>query len=104
MLICSCNIITKSEIEETIISLLDDDAWQLITPGKIYHAMSVKGKCCGCFPNLISMIIATTENYHRVKQTPEAEILPFIQKLKDEHYRCETARKLAQMKKRKSFV
>ena len=37
MLICSCNMITKFEIEDKIIGILDEDAWQLIITGVVYH-------------------------------------------------------------------
>lgn len=99
MIVCSCNVITDREIKEVIIGFLEQDAWQLITPGKIYHAMAQRGRCCGCFPGVIDIIIATTEAWHRDKQTPEAQIIPFILKIRSEHERCETVRKLAQMRR-----
>ena len=40
MLICHCNVITEKEIEQTIVDLLDEDAWQLIVPAKVYHALA----------------------------------------------------------------
>jgi len=95
MIVCSCNVIMKREIEEVIIDLLGKDAWQLITPGVVYHAMKKRGRCCGCFPNVIAVIVETTERYHRELETPEAEIIPFIKKIRDEHQRCETARMIA---------
>ena len=64
MLICHCNIITEKEIEQTIIGLLDQDPWQLIVPAKVYHAMQKRGRCCGCFPNVVETIIRVTESYH----------------------------------------
>lgn len=64
MLICHCNLITEKEIEATIIELLDEDAWQLIVPAKVYHRMAKRGRCCGCFPNVVETIIRVTENYH----------------------------------------
>jgi hypothetical protein len=95
MIVCSCNVIMKKEIEEVITGLLEKDAWQLITPGVVYHAMKQRGRCCGCFPNVISIIVGMTERYHRELETPEAEIIPFIQKIRAEHERCETARMIA---------
>lgn len=95
MIVCSCNVIMKTEIEEAIISLLEKDAWQLITPGVVYHSLRQRGRCCGCFPNVTAIIVATTERYHRERETPEAEIIPFIQKIRAEHDRCETARMIA---------
>lgn len=76
-------------------SLLEKDAWQLITPGVVYHAMKQRGRCCGCFPNVVAIIVETTERYHRELETPEAQIIPFIQKIRAEHERCETARMIA---------
>lgn len=85
----------KREIEEVICRLLDEDAWRLITPGVVYHAMKTRGRCCGCFPNVISIIVETTERYHRERRTPDEKIVPFIQKIRAEHERCETARMIA---------
>jgi bacterioferritin-associated ferredoxin len=65
MLVCHCNIISEREIEETIRGMLADDPWQLIVPGKVYHAMEKQGRCCGCFPNVVDIIIRVTEDYHR---------------------------------------
>jgi len=101
MIICSCNIITKAEIEEAILSLLDEDEWRLITPGLVYHTLKKRGKCCGCFPGLINIIINTTEDYHRRIATPETDILPFILRIKKEHDCCDTVRKLSQKRKKR---
>lgn len=100
MLVCSCNIISKAEIEEVIIGFLDADPWDLITPARVYHDMERRGRCCGCFPNVINIIIATTENYHRARNHSDAEVVPFIAKIKEHHAQCETARKLMQAKTR----
>jgi len=99
MIVCSCNVIMKKEIEDAIVSLLDQDAWQLITPGVVYHAMKKRGRCCGCFPNVISIIVDVTERYHREIETPDEKIIPFIQKIQAEHQRCETVRMLARQAK-----
>ena len=99
MIVCSCNVITEKEISDVIISFLDEDDWQLVTPGKVYHAMAQRGRCCGCFPGVIDIIVSTTETYHRQKQTPDAVIIPFIQKIRIEHERCETVRKLSRIQK-----
>ena len=64
MLICHCNVITEKEIEQTIIDMLDEDAWQLIVPAKVYHRLQKRGRCCGCFPNVVETIIRVTEDYH----------------------------------------
>ncbi len=64
MLICHCNLITEREIEEAILDLLERDPWTLIVPAKVYHSLSKRGRCCGCFPNVVETIIRVTEAYH----------------------------------------
>lgn len=97
MLICSCNIIAKREIEDVVRKFLAEDPWHLITPIKVYHEMEKRGRCCGCFPNVINIIVSETEMYHRDASTPDAVILPFIAKIKEEHQRCETSRQLLRL-------
>ena len=79
MIVCSCNVIKKAEIEEVVHGFLEDDAWQLVTIGMVYRAMAMRGKCCGCFPNAISIIVDAVESWHLVNNTPSAKIIPFIQ-------------------------
>ena len=99
MLVCSCNVISKSVVEEVIRGFLNDDPWQLITPGKVYHAMKKRGQCCGCFPNIINIIVAEIETFHHKAQTPIAEILPFIAKLRSEYERTQAIRDQYQARK-----
>lgn len=98
MIVCSCNVIALRQIEEVITDFLDRDEWQLITPGMVYHAMAKRGQCCSCFPRVIDTIISVTADYHRRKATPETEIIPFITRIRQEHERCETVRRLARQK------
>jgi hypothetical protein len=82
MMVCSCNIITDKEIRDVIVSLLDQDCWQLIVPGKVYHAMQKRGRCCGCFPNVVDIIVKTTEEYHARRQSEGTEAVDFMERLK----------------------
>ena len=82
MMVCSCNLITDKDIKEVITSLLDEDCWQLIVPGKVYHAMQKRGRCCGCFPNVVDLIVRTTEEYHAVRQSQGDDVVVFIERLK----------------------
>ncbi len=105
MIVCSCNIISKRDIENTIIELLKEDPWRLIVPGVVYQSMNERGKCCGCFPGVVDIIVETTQKFHEEQQTPSADIITFVAKLKEHHQACETARMLAkhrQMMARKS--
>ncbi|MGX5721100.1 (2Fe-2S)-binding protein [Shinella zoogloeoides] len=85
MLVCSCNFITEKEIVDVINGLLDEDCWQLIVPAKVYHAMQKRGRCCGCFPNVVDIIIRTTEAYHARRDSTDAEIFDFMTRLKQFH-------------------
>ena len=85
MLVCSRNYITDRVIRDTTIQLLDEDCWQLIVPGKVYHAMAKRGRCCGCFPNVVDLIIRTTEEYHAMRHSTEAELVVYMSRLKQFH-------------------
>lgn len=82
MMVCSCNLITDKDIKEAIIALLDEDCWQLIVPGKVYHSMQKRGRCCGCFPSVVDLIVKTTEEYHAVRQSEGEDVVDFIERLK----------------------
>ena len=95
MVICHCNIITGSDIEAAVRGFLDQDPWQVVTPLKVYHALGKRGRCCGCFPNAIALIVRTVEAWHREQATPEAEVMSLLDRLRSEHERVEAMRKAA---------
>ena len=82
MLICHCNIITEKEIEQTIVGLLDQDPWQLIVPAKVYHAMQKRGRCCGCFPNVVETIIRVTESYHARSEASGVDVVSHLDRVR----------------------
>jgi bacterioferritin-associated ferredoxin len=73
MIICQCNIITEQRIEEAVVRLLKDDPWGIIVPNKVYHALGKSGRCCGCFPNVVRIIARTREDFHRRRNSENAE-------------------------------
>lgn len=73
MIVCQCNIVTRSEIEAAVERLLADDPWRLIVPSTVYHSMRVRGRCCGCFPDVVEIIAEVTE---RVRPAGGGEKLP----------------------------
>jgi hypothetical protein len=83
MLVCHCNLITQKEIEEAIVRLLDADPWQLIVPAKVYHTLSKRGRCCGCFPNVVETIIRVTEEYHRRDDPDDADTVTFLDRVRE---------------------
>jgi bacterioferritin-associated ferredoxin len=56
MIVCQCNLLSKDEIEAAVEKLLNDDPWQLIVPSKVYHFIRIRGRCCGCFPDVVEII------------------------------------------------
>jgi hypothetical protein len=82
MLICHCNVITEKEIEATIVELLDQDPWNLIVPAKVYHSLQKRGRCCGCFPNVVETIIRVTEGYHSRSQASGEDIVSHLDRVR----------------------
>lgn len=64
MLVCQCNMISTKDIEDIVVGILDEDAWQLVVPARIYRELGKRGQCCGCVPNLMDIIRKVTETYH----------------------------------------
>ncbi len=88
MLVCQCNLITQREVEDTILELLAKDPWGLIVPAKVYHALQKRGRCCGCFPNVVETIIRVTESYHSRSEATAADVvlhLDRVRKLRSEY-------------------
>ncbi len=50
-------------INEAIEGLIDDDPYQLITPGVVYRELGKRGKCCGCFPQVVGLIVRRLEEF-----------------------------------------
>ncbi len=63
MIVCHCNVLTKAMISEAIEGLIDDDPYQLITPGVVYRELGKRGKCCGCFPQVVGLIVQRLEEF-----------------------------------------
>jgi bacterioferritin-associated ferredoxin len=82
MLICHCNLITEKEIEQTILELLQEDAWQLVVPAKVYHRMQKRGRCCGCFPNVVETIIRVTEGFHARSEASGLDVVSHLDRVR----------------------
>jgi hypothetical protein len=84
MITCHCNYITEKELEDVILGFLRKDPWQLVVPNKVYHEMGKRGRCCGCFPAVIDIIIRTTVEFHRQSEGGAPEELETIVSRLDE--------------------
>jgi bacterioferritin-associated ferredoxin len=82
MLVCHCNLISDKDIEAIVLDLLKDDPWQLIVPAKVFREFEKKGRCCGCVPNMVDIIIKVTENYHLQQARNSAELIDVQERLK----------------------
>ena len=81
MYVCHCNVIAETDIEQAIRALLDVEPWQLIVPAKVYRELGKRGRCCGCFPNLVDIIARVTEEYHLGKVSNSAELIDVQERL-----------------------
>jgi bacterioferritin-associated ferredoxin len=75
MLVCQCNMITDKEIEEIVLGFLREDPWQLVVPAKVYRELERRAKCSGCVPNVVDIIVKTTENYHLEQARTPGELI-----------------------------
>lgn len=84
MITCHCNFITDKEIEDVVLDFLGEDPWQLVVPNKVYHEMGKRGRCCGCFPSVIDVIIRTTVEFHHQMDGGAADELETVVSKLDE--------------------
>ena len=82
MLICHCNVVTEREIRDATRALLRDDPWELIVPAKLYRELGKRGRCCGCFPNVVETIIRVTEAFHARNGSGETEIVTYLDRVR----------------------
>ncbi len=56
MIVCSCAVISDTQIEEALIEILSLPDAPLPTPGVVYRHLDRKMVCCGCAPLAVSTI------------------------------------------------
>ncbi|MCG7492645.1 (2Fe-2S)-binding protein [Thalassobius sp. Cn5-15] len=54
MIICSCQVISDTDVHNAIDWMRASDASTIITPGKIYHALGKSPDCGGCMKLFIA--------------------------------------------------
>ena len=86
MIVCSCNIIVRRDIEAVIEEILVGDPYAVLTPGLLYHRLGRRGKCCGCFPHVTRILV---EHGTQVRARIEAGRPPVADDAADES--CTTA-------------
>ena len=73
MIVCSCNVITRRDVESVIEEILVADLYAVLTPNLLYHRLGRRGKCCGCFPHVSRILV---EHGAIVRQSIEAGMPP----------------------------
>ena len=63
MIVCHCNVLSKAVITDAIEELVAADPYRLITPGLVYRTLGKRGKCCGCFPQVVGLIVKRLEEF-----------------------------------------
>jgi len=56
MIVCSCLVISDSDIEAALVEILSQPDAPLPTPGVVYRHLSKRMVCCGCSPLAVSTI------------------------------------------------
>jgi len=61
MIICHCNQLTKAQLDQSISGLLAINPERKIKPQAVHATLGCRSRCCGCYPELKKMIIASRE-------------------------------------------
>jgi hypothetical protein len=56
MIVCSCAVITDTDIEQALVEILSQPNAPLPTPGVVYRHLRKQMVCCGCSPLAVSTI------------------------------------------------
>lgn len=79
MLVCSCNFIIDVEICDVINVFFEEDCWQLIVFGKVYYVMQKCGCCCGCFLNVVDIIVLIMEEFYCKCNFVDEKVVDFME-------------------------
>lgn len=56
MIVCSCTMVTDTDIELALVEIMSQPEPPLPTPGIVYRHLQKKMICCGCAPLAVSTI------------------------------------------------
>jgi hypothetical protein len=56
MIVCSCSVISDSDIETALVEILSQPNAPLPTPGVVYRHLAKRMVCCSCSPLAVSTI------------------------------------------------
>jgi bacterioferritin-associated ferredoxin len=61
MIVCSCNVISSSEIEAAVESLIASDTDVMLTPEMVYRTIGCQPKCGTCLRHVVQLMHAHRE-------------------------------------------
>lgn len=89
MIVCSCTVISDSDIEAALIEILGQPNAPIPTPGVVYRHLKKRMNCCGCAPLAVDTIYAKVEELERkgivspnVCETARTKLLQFTARRK----------------------
>ncbi len=56
MIVCSCTVITDTDIEDALVEILNAPNAPIPTPGIVYRHLSKRMNCCTCAPVAVETI------------------------------------------------
>ena len=56
MIVCSCTMISDSDIEDALVEILNQPNAPIPTPGVVYRHLSQRMNCCSCAPLAVETI------------------------------------------------
>ena len=65
MIICSCNVVSHTDIDVALLYLLNLPEPPVPTPGLVFRMLSKKMNCCACAPLAVETIYARVEILER---------------------------------------
>ena len=65
MIVCSCTVISDSDIESALIEILSQPNAPIPTPGVVYRHLQKRMNCCGCAPLAVDTIYSKVEELER---------------------------------------
>lgn len=56
MIICSCNVLSDTQLRKAAEEMRSDPNGKVPTPGAVFRHLGCRPRCGGCFPSVIDII------------------------------------------------
>ena len=61
MIVCHCNVLATSEVEDLVLRLSASDPHRIITPGTVFQGCGRRPSCGACMPLVVAAVEAARE-------------------------------------------